>query len=131
MTEIKISTFREFKKILICGLLFFLIVPLFIMIFTILEVKKDKWNLGEEKLIHEWGLFSKNEQIYLVKDITEVAINQSFFGRIFKYGDVSLSIIGKRTMHIGYVKNPEEISNVLRQYIEKARHSIIQEALVN
>lgn len=129
--EIHISCFSQFKKILICSVLFFLIVPIFILVFTILEVKKDVWELGQDKLVHRYGLFSKNEHIILVKDITECTCNQSFWGRIFKFGDLSLSVIGKRATHISCVKNPEESAEVLRQYIEKARHADIKEVLAN
>lgn len=131
VVEFKISAFREFKKILICCLLFFLIVPIIILIITILEIKKDTWELGQDKLIHRYGLFSKNEHIILVKDITEANVSQTLWGRMFKFGDVSIGIIGKRNMHIQCVKNPEEAAETLRKYIEKARTADIKEVLAN
>lgn len=129
--EIKISCFREWQKILVCALLFWLVVPIVILIITVLTVKKDTWTIKDEKIVHEYGLFSKNEEVIYMKDITECRLNQSLGGRIFDYGDIGFSVIGKRSMIIDAVKHPEPVQKVLRELIEKLRNKDVQEVLVS
>lgn len=96
-----------------------------------MTVKRDKYYIGEEKIIHTYGLFSKNEQIILVKNVLDCSVSIPFWGRVCKYGDISLSIIGGKRTFIPYAKNPEEVQTLLREYIEKARTSNITQTVIN
>ncbi|MDY2728101.1 MAG: PH domain-containing protein [Candidatus Onthovivens sp.] len=125
------SLWSEWKKLLICGLLSFLIVPIVIIVIIVKTVKCDQWVISDEKVTHTRGLFSKNEQVILCKNITECSMSENFLGRVFHYGTISLSIIGKRATIIPYCKNPEEVQAELRRKIDKAREANIAQGLVN
>lgn len=91
------------------------------MVVTILRVKKEHWTIGDEKVVHEYGLLSKNEEVYYMKDITDCIMHESFWGRICKYGDLRFTIIGKRSMTIQCAKHPENVQSYFRGLIEKIR----------
>lgn len=130
--EIKISCFKEWKILVICGLLFWLIIPTIIIIIKVMEVNRDIWTISEDKVHHEYGLFSKNEEVFYMKDITEAKMNQSLGGRIFHYGDIGFKIIGKRgQMVISFAKHPEESLNKFKQMLDEFSKKNVQEILVS
>lgn len=97
-----------------------------------MEVKKDIWTINDDKVHHEFGLFSKNEEVIYMKDITEVKLNQSLGGRMFNYGDIGFKIIGKSgQMVISYAKYPDEVLNKLKKLLDELSKKNVQEVLVS
>lgn len=128
---IRKSLWSEALKIFICAILFWLIVPLVILIITVMTVRRDIFEIRDDRIIHTFGLFSKNEQIILFKNVLDCRVSVPFWGRICKYGDISLSIIGGKRVAIPYAKDPEEVQALLRKYIEKARTTDMAQVLAN
>jgi len=89
-----------------------------------LVLKSTKWCLTSERFIYNIGVFSKtteNMELYRVKDIR---VRKPLFYRIFGYGFIDLVTSDKSDPilpNIGAVKNPEDLFELLRKYIERQK----------
>lgn len=127
--EIRVSCWREAKKIFLFAILSFLIVPFILLICKIMEVKRDVWVFSEDKIVHSYGLFSKNEEVLYIKDITDCQMNKSLNGRIWNYGDLRFTVIGQKSRRIPYAKHPEDAQAMFRQAIEKFSKKSVTEVV--
>jgi uncharacterized membrane protein YdbT with pleckstrin-like domain len=96
-------------------LLFFLIVPLIIMIVKIICIKDDKIYFYRNKVVHKHGIFNKYEKTTILTRVLSVTVKQTFWGRIFNYGTIQIDVIGKWDIDMSGVKNPRKA----KEYIEK------------
>ena len=75
---------------IVCGLLFFLVIPLFIALWRWLEVKYTKYELTTQRLRTRYGVLNRktNElELYRVRDYQ---LEEPFFLRLFSLGNVIL-----------------------------------------
>jgi len=96
-------------------LLFFLIVPLIIMIVKIINVKDDTISFYNNKIVHRSGIFSKHEKTTILTRVLSVTVKQTFWGRIFNYGTIYVDVVGKWDFNLRGVKNPMGA----KEYLEK------------
>ncbi len=96
-------------------LLFWLVIPLFILIADIIIVKCDTLEFHENKIITKTGVFNKHQTQSLFAGVYSVTVYQSFLGRIFNYGDIKIDCPGKWDVDTTGIKNPHG----LRRYLEK------------
>ncbi len=74
----------------LCGLTFFLIIPIFIALWYWIKTRSDVYELTSERILHSVGVFSRKTdtlELYRVKDIR---VDQPFFLRIFKLCNIEL-----------------------------------------
>src|SRR5262245_37499072 len=82
------SHVTNFWTYVLCGLTFWLIVPIFIALWKWLEMRCFVYELTTERLKHTSGVFSKRLdelELYRVKDI---AIEQPFALRLFSLANI-------------------------------------------
>ena len=96
-------------------LLFFLVIPLIIMIIKIICVKDDKIYFYRNKVVHVSGIFSKREETTILTRMLSVSIYQSFWGRIFNYGNIYVDVVGKWDVKMEGIKNPKKAKKFLEQ----------------
>ena len=96
-------------------LLFFLIVPLIIMIVKIINVKDDTISFYNNKIVHRSGIFSKHEKTTILTRVLSVTVKQTFWGRIFNYGTIYVDVVGKWDLSMRGVKDPMGA----KEYLEK------------
>ena len=98
-------------------LLFFLIVPLIIMIIKIINVKDDTISFYNNKVVQRSGVFSKYEKTNVLTRVLSVTVKQTFWGRLFNYGTVYVDVVGKWDINMSGVKNPMEAKAYLEKFV--------------
>ena len=106
-----------FGSILSC----ILIIPIFVLIFKIIAVRKYRIEFYDDKIVTYSGLINTSKKQCVFMGITATSVNQSMFGHIFKYGNVTVDCVGKWDVDTTYIKNPGELENYLQT---KIIHSI-------
>ena len=97
-------------------LLFFLIVPLIIMIFKIINIKDETISIYDNKVVQRSGIFSKHEHTNILTAILSVSVHQTFWGRIFNYGTIKIDVVGCWDIDMRGVKNPIKAKEYLERY---------------
>ena len=93
---------------------FWLIIPLIVMLVDIAVKKRDMICFYDDCIIQKSGLLSKKERRSAFLDIISVSVNQTFWQRICRYGDVKVDVAGKWDINTSDIANP----NGLKEYLE-------------
>ncbi len=80
----------------------------------------NSYHITKRHLIHQEGIMNCSEKIYDLDIIRSISIEQSWLGKIFKYGTVSIEISasGGYTDQVTLfgVANPQQYENMLRKH---------------
>lgn len=98
-------------------LLGFLIVPLIIMIIKIINIKDESISFYNNKVVHRSGIFSKKERTTVLTRVLSVSVKQTFWGRIFNYGNIHVDVVGKWDINMRGIKKPMEAKAFLEQFV--------------
>jgi len=117
------SQLINIKCYLLCGSLFWLVFPLFIMFWNYLKIKNSIHEITTERLITTTGVFNKaTEQIELYR-VKDIRLEEPFLMRIFGLGNILL-ITSDRTLGtilLPAMSNPKKMKNEIRKIVEKLR----------
>ena len=105
------------------GLIFFLIIPLFIILYKWLVIKNTKYELTTERIKTKSGILNKitnDLELYRIKDYT---LEQPFLLRIFGLSNIKLKTSDKSDPLLSMIaiENGEDILEKIRFYTEEAR----------
>lgn len=89
-------------------LLFFLVIPLLIMIWKIINVKDETISFYNNRVVEKSGILAKNEKTTVLTRMLSVSVHQTFWGRIFNYGDIYVDVIGKWDVNMKGIKKPKK-----------------------
>jgi uncharacterized membrane protein YdbT with pleckstrin-like domain len=108
---------------ILCGLFFWLVIPIFVAIWKWLELRSSTLELTTERLKQTHGVFSKRTdelELYRVRDIV---LEQPFFLRLFSLANVVLETSDKTTPRviIKGIRQAQELANTIRQHVETQR----------
>lgn len=106
-------------KIFICILFCWLIVPIFLMIYMIIKVKKFRIEFYKDKVIMHRGFLHTEEQQSILTTIVGVRINRSIAGNIFNYGDVVVDMVGRWDIDTRAIKDPVALKNHLKSIMDQ------------
>jgi uncharacterized membrane protein YdbT with pleckstrin-like domain len=67
-----------------------LVIPAISMVRDILKWNNHKYVVTNRRLIQVFGVFNKNVTDSSLEKVNDVKMDQSFFGRIFNYGDIEI-----------------------------------------
>ena len=98
-------------------LFFWLIVPLILIILDIVRANIEKVEFYDNKVIEKTGIISKNEKNTIFKGVVSVSVNQGILGRLFRFGEVHIDLVGKNNLYLDKVKNPYELKKFLETKI--------------
>ena len=98
-------------------LFFWLIVPLIIQIVRILAAKSYSVEFYDAKVVTKSGVLNKQEKQTVFAGVNSVSISQSFFGRMFDYGNVSVDCRGKWDIDTYGIRDPRGLKNFLESRI--------------
>lgn len=109
---------------IVMGLFFFLVIPLFLILWRWLVTKNIKYRLTNQRLMLTTGVLNKvteNLELYRVKDIR---IDRPLFLRLFSLGNIVLqtSDATHPEVTLRAVPRPEVLRDVFRKHIESERH---------
>lgn len=102
-------------------LLGFLVVPLIIMIIKIINVKDDKIFFYNNKVVQTSGIFSRYERTNILTQVLSVTVKQTFWGRIFNYGNVYVDVVGKWDINMSGVKDPLKAKAYLERFVPNGK----------
>ena len=100
---------------------FWLIVPIII---AAIVAKNYKVFISSKTIKVSSGVFNKMNNEYAVAGITQINIYQSFFGRIFNYGDVNISVAGNRLVCLSGICNPSEVKKTIETKLSETANSM-------
>jgi len=108
---------------ILLGLFFWLVIPLFIILWKWLVVKNTKYELTTERLRMRHGVLNKKLDELELYRVRDYKLDQPFFLRLFSLGDVILQTSDKThpTVLIEAVPNAEELREQLRTHVEACR----------
>ena len=100
-------------RILFC----WLIVPIIFIIIDMLKTNVEKVEFYDKKVTERNGLISKGEKETTFKGVVSVTVQQSFWGRIFNFGDVHIDLVGKNNLYLEKIANPYDLKKFLETKI--------------
>jgi uncharacterized membrane protein YdbT with pleckstrin-like domain len=117
------SQWINFGTWILCFLFVWLVIPLFIAIWRILVVMNWKWEITNQRIIEEKGVFSKitNElELYRVKDLQ---LEQPFLLRLVGLSNIRLTTSDRShpLILIPAIKNGKNVREDLRNAVEAIR----------
>jgi len=99
-------------------LLFFLIIPIVVMIFEIIAIRKYRLEFYDDKIVIKSGWLNTRTQSMVFMGVTSTSITKSLWGSIFNYGTVNVDAIGKWDVaSTTYIKDPEKLDEYLQTRI--------------
>ena len=102
-------------------LLSFLIVPLIIMIWQIINIKDETISFYNNKVVLRSGILNKNERTTILTPVLSVTVKQTFWGRLFNYGNIYVDVVGKWDINMRGVKNPLEAKAFLENFVANGK----------
>lgn len=117
------SSIIHIKVYLLCGLLFWLIVPLIYAYWKYLQNKNTIYELTTQRLKIRTGVFNKkinDLELYRIKDYT---LEQPFFLRMMNLSNLKLDTSDKSQHNfiIPAIENGEELMDKIRELVESLR----------
>ncbi len=117
------SHWTNFGRYVVCGLFFWLVIPIFVAAYYFLKILTTKWTLTNQRLRKRKGILTKKIdeiELYRVKDTQLV---QPLLGRIVHIGNVKLLTSDKSQPDevLEGVRDPVEVREILRDLTEAAR----------
>jgi uncharacterized membrane protein YdbT with pleckstrin-like domain len=105
------------------GLFFWLVIPLFVILWKWLVVKNTKYELTTERLRMRHGVFNKDTDELELYRVRDYKLHQPFFLRLFSLGDIVLQTSDKSHPHVVIKAIPggEDLREKLRTYVEECR----------
>jgi uncharacterized membrane protein YdbT with pleckstrin-like domain len=117
------SQWTNFGLFLICGVLCFLVVPIFVALWRWIETRSFRYRITSERVIITQGVFSKRTdqlELYRVKD---TILLEPFWLRMVSLGNVMLTTSDRVTpeLQIAAVPEASALREQLRLNIERLR----------
>jgi len=103
------------------------IVPILYLWYKIIERNNNLWAVTNLRVIDEDGVFSNNSKESPLDKINNVTYNQSFWGRMFGFGNVQIQTaaeIGATTYYT--IEKPKELKDAITQMQEEYKKSLIR-----
>ena len=100
-------------------LLIWTIIPIFLIIGGIIKAINYKVKIINNMIIKETGVFSKHREQYALAGIVAVCVDKTFFGGMFNYGDVILSLAGGKTVCLESIAQANEMEIFVQDKIRK------------
>lgn len=108
---------------ILLGLFFWLVIPLFVILWKWLVVKNMKYELTTERLRLRHGVFNKKLDELELYRVRDYKLDQPFFLRIFSLGNIIMQTSDRShpTVVIQAVPEAENLREQLRTYVEACR----------
>lgn len=117
------SWVSQFGTFVVCGLLFWLIIPIGVALWKWLEIRCTQYTLTTQRLSLRTGVFSKKTdeiELYRVKD---TQLQEPFFLRMFSCGNIILLTSDHTTpmLVMGAIPDAAEVRERIRALVEMQR----------
>ena len=99
----------------------FLIIPLLIMLWKIINIKDETISFYGNKVVHKEGILNLREQTTILTQVYSVTVNQTFWGRIFNYGNLTIDVAGPWDIDTTGIKSPRKAKKFLETLAANGR----------
>lgn len=106
-------------------LLFWLIIPLIVMIVKIVQAKHEKIEIYEDNVVVKSGVIAQKERRSALTAILNVSVEKTIMGRICGYGNVNVDVVGRWDVNLNGVKEPDALKNYFASKISAKKLSSI------
>ena len=108
---------------ILLGLFFWLVIPLFVILWKWLVVKNTKYELTTQRLRMRHGVLNKNTDELELYRVRDYRLDQPFFQRLFSLGNIVLQTSDRThpRVELKAIPNGEELRELLRTYVEDCR----------
>lgn len=108
---------------ILLGLLFWLVIPLLIILWKWLAIKNTKYELTTERLTTRHGVLNKKTDELELYRVRDYKYEQPFFLRLFSLGNIVLQTSDKSDPQVVLraIPNGEELREKLRTQVEACR----------
>jgi uncharacterized membrane protein YdbT with pleckstrin-like domain len=108
---------------ILLGLFFWLVIPLFVILWKWLVVKNTKYELTTERLRLRYGVFNKKTDELELYRVRDYKLDEPFFLRIFSLSNIVLTTSDKTHPRVvlDAIPDGEELREKLRKYVEACR----------
>lgn len=105
------------------GLLFWLVIPVFIILWRWLVVKMTKYELTSQRLRTRYGVINKKMDELELYRVRDYRLDQPIYLRIFSLGNIILQTSDSTnpTITIRAIPNSEQVREHIRTYVEACR----------
>lgn len=119
------SQISNLAYFVVCGVLFFLVIPLLLILWRWLQTKNTKYELTSERLIMSKGVLNKTTnqlELYRVRDYRH---EQPFFLRIFGLSNIVLISTDKtdKVLNLIAIRDGGDLITQIRSNVEGLRRS--------
>ena len=106
------------SRILSLGSIAIFILVMITLISAILRWYFNYYYFTENELVYKTGVLSFNEKSVMFKEVESVNVHMSLFGRIFGFGDVSISgDTDKSTLKLRNITNPRHLGEHIEDLV--------------
>lgn len=102
-------------------LLFWLIVPLVMIIVDVIKLRSQYVEFYDSFVIKKRGVFNKTEERCMFPKVLSCNVYRSFWGRVFNYGDIQIDAIGKWDVDLTGIKRPLFVRKYLENHFISAK----------
>lgn len=108
---------------IIMGLLFWLVIPLFVILWRWLVVKCTKYELTTQRLRSRHGVFNKRTDEIELYRVRDYRYEEPLLLRMFSLGNIVIQTSDKShpQFTLQAIRNGEELRNTIRTYVELNR----------
>ncbi|MFZ9051298.1 MAG: PH domain-containing protein [Steroidobacteraceae bacterium] len=108
---------------ILMGLFFWLVIPLFIILWKWLVIKTTKYEITTERVRTRRGVFNKETEELELYRVRDYRLEQPFFLRIFSLGNIILQTSDRShpDMVLRAIPNGERLREELRTHVEACR----------
>jgi uncharacterized membrane protein YdbT with pleckstrin-like domain len=108
---------------IVCGLLFWLVVPIFIAVWKWLVLNNTRYELTTERLRVRRGVLSKELEELELYRVRDYRLEQPFILRLFSLGNITINTtdVSQPIVILHGVRNSEHVREQIRNHVEQCR----------
>ncbi|HEV7390297.1 MAG TPA: PH domain-containing protein [Burkholderiales bacterium] len=117
------SQLLNFPVFLVCALLFWLVIPIFVAIWKWLVVRNLRYELTTERLRVRSGVLNKELEELELYRVRDYKLEQPLILRLFSLGNVTVTStdLSQPTVTLRAIRNSEQVREQIRFYVEDCR----------
>jgi uncharacterized membrane protein YdbT with pleckstrin-like domain len=117
------SQLLNFPVFLVCALLFWLVIPIFVALWKWLVVRNLRYELTTERLRVRSGVLNKALEELELYRVRDYKLEQPLILRLFSLGNVTVTStdVSQPTVTLRAIRNSEQVREQIRFYVEDCR----------
>ena len=99
-----------------------IIFQVYTILLVVLQWANNVYYITDNELVERQGTLSIREKVYKFETVRSMSVERPFFGKIFGYGNIVLSVTGKdgeKELEISGIGDPYKYEKMLRECCKK------------